>query len=376
MQDIILVARGEDALVFFSRQALFAPWILNHQTISLYNGNKALRRVAMALILSRADVQRCLSMAEAIAAMRVAFAALYTGQAEVQQRLAVDLPEQGVVLLMPALLQTTGRHAFGLKVITVAPQNPLRGMPRSYASVLLLDAMTGRTQAILEGGWLTAMRTGAVSGLATDLLARRDADVLALFGAGAQAPMQVLAIASVRPLREVRVVNRNDEHYQGLVASVQQLLGSACPPIHRARSAGDALAGASLIACATAASDPLFSWNDLSAGVHINAIGAFTPAMCEVDAETVAHARIVVDQREAALVEAGDLLQPLAAGRIAGPETWIELGALVTGAQAGRRTEDEVTFFKSVGIAVQDVAVASLVYAKALELGIGIEVEV
>ncbi len=330
----------------------------------------------MALILSRADVQRCLNMAEAIAAMRVAFRVLYTGGAQLPPRSMVELAEQGMALLMPSLLQTTGQSAFGLKVVTVMPRNPLRGMPRIYASVLLLDATTGRTLAMMEGGWLTAMRTGAVAGLATDLLARRDADVLALFGAGAQAPMQVLAIHTVRPLRVVRVVNRNDEHYQSLVGSLQQLLGAGCPPIRRAASAREALAGARLVACATAATEPLFHWDDVSAGAHINAIGAFTPTMCEVDAETLAHARIVVDQGEAALVEAGDLLQALAAGRIAGPETWTELGALVSGVEQGRRTEDEVTFFKSVGLAVQDVAVASLVYGKARELGIGVEVEV
>jgi alanine dehydrogenase len=175
-------------------------------------------------------------------------------------------------------------------------------------------------QAILEGGWLTAMHTGAVSGLATSLLARQNADVLALFGAGAQVPMQVLAIHTVRPLREVRVVNRNDEHYRQLVASLHTLLGPTCPTIHRAASAREALAGALLVACATTATAPLFHWSEVAGGAHINAIGAFTPQMCEVDAETVAHARIVVDERESALVEAGDLLQALASGRIAGAE--------------------------------------------------------
>src|SRR5712692_2855591 len=231
----------------------------------------------MALILSRVDVQRCLNMAEAITAMRVAFGALHHGQAQVQQRVVLDLPEQSAVLLMPSLLQTTEQQAFGLKVITFMPQNPSRGMPRLYASVLLLDAITGRTLAVLEGGWLTAMRTGAVSGLATDLLARRDAAVLALFGAGAQAPMQVLAIATVRPLREVRVVNRNDQHYEALVASLQAMLGATCPSIHRATSASEALLGASLVACATAATVPLFRWQDVALGTHFNAIGAFTP---------------------------------------------------------------------------------------------------
>ena len=330
----------------------------------------------MALILSRADIQRCLSMAEAIEAMRSAFGALSGGQAQAPQRMGVSLSEQGTALLMPSLLQTMGQHAFGLKVVTFMPRNPLRNLPRIFASVLLLDATTGKTQAILEGGWLTAMRTGAVSGLATSLLARQDSDILALFGAGVQAPMQVLAIHTVRPLREVRVVNRNDEHYQQLVTNLHALLGPTCPPIHRAASASEALEGVLLVACATSATVPLFRWSEVTPGAHINAIGAFTPEMCEVDAETLAHARIVVDERESALVEAGDLIQALATGRITGSETWIELGELVREVQPGRQEQEEVTFFKSVGIAVQDVAVALRVYSRARELGIGIDVDI
>jgi ornithine cyclodeaminase/alanine dehydrogenase-like protein (mu-crystallin family) len=328
------------------------------------------------LILSRDDLERCLDMKTAIDAMRLAFGALGTAEAQAPQRLAIPLAEQGLALLMPSLLQSEHDHSFGLKIVTVIPHNPLRNLPRISATVLLLDATTGRTLAIMEGNWLTAMRTGAVSGLAADLLAPQDADTLALFGAGKQAPAQVLAIHSVRPLREVRVVNRSDEHYSQLVAQLQTMLGSNCPLIRRANSSSEALAGASLVACATASTQPLFSWKEVAVGTHINAIGAFTPEMCEVDPETLAHARIVVDQREAALAEAGDLLQALAAGLIAGPETWIELGDLVKGTQTTRRTQDKVTFFKSVGVAVQDVATALYVYRKARALGIGIEIEV
>ncbi len=330
----------------------------------------------MALILSRTDIQRCLNMTEAIEAMRIAFGALSAGLAQVPQRMAVDLSEQGLALLMPSILQTSEQYAFGLKIVTAMPQNPLRNLPRIIASVLLLDATTGQTQAILEGGWLTAMRTGAVSGLATSLLARQDADILALFGAGVQAPMQVQAIHAVRPLQELRVVNRNEEHYHQFVINVQRLLGSSCPRISRASSAHAALSGALLVACATTATMPLFDWSDVTPGAHINAIGAFTPEMCEVDAETLAHARIVVDDRESALVEAGDLLQALSSGRISGAEDWIELGELVRGTQQGRQTADEVTFFKSVGIAVQDVAVALHIYTRARELGIGFEIDI
>ena len=330
----------------------------------------------MARILSRADIQHCLTMTDAIAAMRQAFTAFQTSRATMPNRSAIPLPEQATMLLMPSTLETAEQHMFGLKLVSVVPGNPPRGLPLIHASVLIVDAVTGKTLAIMEGGWLTALRTGAVSGMATDLLARRDADVLALFGAGAQAPMQAWAIHTVRPLREIRVVNRSEEHYQQLVATLQHLLGANCPSIRRVSSATDALHGALLVACATTATSPLFDWRDVEPGTHINAIGAFTPAMCELDPETLAHAHIVVDQRKAALSEAGDLLQPLAAGRIVGPQEWVELGEVVTGQHPVRQSSDDVTVFKSVGIAIQDVAVASMVYAKACEQGIGIEVEV
>ncbi len=251
----------------------------------------------MTLILSRTDMERCLDMTEVIDVMRLAFRALSTGSASAPQRQAINLSEQGLALLMPSLLQTAQQHAFGLKIITVMPRNPLRNMSLLSATLLLLDATTGQTLAIMEGNWLTAMRTGAVSGLATDLLARHDANMLALFGAGKQAITQVMAIHAVHPLSEVRVVNRSDEHFTQLRARLQTLLGPTCPPILRATSSGEALAGAMLVACATASTQPLFHRNEVAKGTHINAIGAFTPEMCEVDGETLAHARIVVDQR-------------------------------------------------------------------------------
>lgn len=330
----------------------------------------------MALILSRADLQRCLGMPAAITAMRSAFRALYAGQVQVPQRISVDISAQGLALLMPSLLTTPEQSAFGLKLLTSVSDNALRGLPRSFATILLLDGTTGQTLAIIEGGWLTAVRTGAVSGLATELLARPEADVLALFGAGAQAPAQVWAIHTVRPLREVRVVNRNDEHYEQLLHTLHQLLGAGCPPVSRAATVREALDGASLVVCATVSKTPLFSSQDVAPGTHINAIGAFTPEMCEVDPATLARARIVVDQREAAMVEAGDLLQALALGQISGPASWLELGQLVSGEQPGRQSPDEITFFKSVGLGIQDLTTALYVYERAREMGVGVEVEI
>jgi ornithine cyclodeaminase len=308
--------------------------------------------------------------------MRNAFSALHAGQVQMPQRTAVDLSAQGQALLMPSRLDTLAQATFGLKIITLVADNDQRGLPRSFATVLLLDSTSGRTLAIMEGRWLTTMRTGAVSGLATDLLARPDADVLALFGAGAQAPMQVWAIHTVRPLREVRVVNRNDKHYQQLVSVLKETLGETCPALVRAGNAHEALRGASLVACATASTAPLFHTRDIAPGTHINAVGAFTPEMCEVDPETLARARIVVDQREAALVEAGDLLQAHAAGRIAGADNWLELGQLVSGEQPGRQSAEEITCFKSVGLGIQDLTTAMQVYQRARAMGIGVEVDV
>lgn len=330
----------------------------------------------MALILSRHDLQRCLDMRAAIEAMRGAFRALHAGQVRMPQRSVVELSAQGQALLMPSRLDAPGQAAFGLKLITLVADNDQRGLPRSFATVLLLDAASGRTLAIMEGRWLTAMRTGAVAGLATELLARPDADVLALFGAGAQAPMQVRAVHTVRPLREVRVVNRSDEHYAQLVSELNEVLGKDCPRLVRAVDAHQALAGASLVACATASTAPLFHTRDIAPGTHINAVGAYTPEMCEVDAETLARARIVVDQRAAALVEAGDLLQAHAAGQIAGADTWLELGQLVSGEQPGRQSADEITCFKSVGLGIQDLFTAMQVYERASAQGIGVEVDV
>jgi ornithine cyclodeaminase len=330
----------------------------------------------MARILSRSDVQRCIGMPDALQAMRSAFLALEAGEARMPQRLSIELAEQGLALLMPSLLQTPERATFSVKLLTSVAGNAARGLPRSLATVLLLDAVSGRTLAILEGSWLTAVRTGAVSGLATALLARREADVLALFGAGAQAPAQVWAMQTVRPLREVRVVNRNAEHVAQLRRTLEHLLGETCPPLRHVASAQEALRGASLVVCATAATAPLFRVEDLAAGTHINAIGAFTPAMCEVDAATLARARIVVDQRAAALLEAGDLLQAFEQGQIAGAESWLELGQIVSGQLPARQFPEQITCFKSVGLAIQDLALALCVYTRACALGIGAEVDI
>lgn len=329
----------------------------------------------MALILSQNEVKQCVSMVDAIAAMRTAFQALAEGHALISQRSAAPLIGDGVALLMPSLLRTQTPPSFVVKCITVVPENFSRQLPLTSATMLLLDAETGQTLAVLSAGWPTAMRTGAVSGLATDLMARPDADILALFGAGGQAPFQAVAIHAVRPLREIRIVNRNPDHFNRCCQTIQALIGPGCPPIKHVALSAEALRGASLVACATTASSPLFAASEVEPGTHINAIGAFTPEMCELDAELLQQARIVVDQREAALAEAGDLLQALARDLIPAADTWTELGELLTGQSLTRLQPEDITVFKSVGLAVQDAAIAQLIYQRAREQNLGVNVE-
>lgn len=256
----------------------------------------------------------------------------------------------GVTLFMPAYLGRT--QDLGAKIVSFYGDNPRRGLPAISAVVLVFDSETGMPKALMDAGYLTALRTGAASGLATELLARRDATVLTIFGAGAQAPLQIDAIRCVRPIREVRVVSRRRESAQRLADQIQGVEVR----VFEDRSA--AVAGAHIIIAATTSTTPVFDGHDVEPGTHINGIGSYTPEMQEVDATVVQRAKIVVDSREAALAEAGDLIIPLRQKTIRQDQVYAELGEIVNGTKPGRTSDTEITFFKSVGVAVQDVAVA------------------
>lgn len=315
-------------------------------------------------ILSAADVRASLSMATAIAAMRDAFSQLAAGTAEMPLR--TPLPTSaGVTLFMPGYLRESG--ALAQKIVSVYAGNSARGLPVISGIVVVLDATTGQPRAILDGATVTAIRTGAASGLATDLLARPESEVLALFGAGGQAYDQVAAVCAVRPLREVRIVSAGGVRCQALAARLRAE-GIAA---RSERDPAAALHGADIIACATTSTAPLFADSDVAPGTHINAVGAFTPAMQEVPPETVARALVVIDQEAAARAEAGDLLKPLAAGRVTDDIFAREMGALLRGDLPGRRSPTQITLFKSVGLAAQDVAAASAALSHAEAAGIG-----
>ena len=323
-------------------------------------------------ILSAADVRRALPMREAIEVMKEAFRRLSQGDAVVPPRICLEVASRrGRALFMPAYLPAEDRMA--VKVVTLFDGNAALGLPRIQALVLLLDAGNGSPLAVMDGASLTAIRTGAASGVATELLARSDASVAAVFGAGVQGRTQLEALFCVRPIREVRVV---DPDPAAVEAFCREMSGKTGVPVKPASTAAQAVREADVICTATTSRVPVFSDGDLKPGVHINAIGSYQPEVREVPEATVARARIIVDHRQSARAEAGDLLIPLRAGLITEEHLAAELGEVLDGRKRGRTSLDEVTLFKSVGVAVQDLAAAARVFRLAREQGLGSEVAI
>ncbi len=309
-------------------------------------------------------IRTALPMEQAIEAMARAFAAYSRGKVQMPLRLRLPVPpHQAVVLHMPAYIHDEHGEALGVKIVSVYPRNPEKGHPLIYATVLLMEPDTGRPLAALEGTFLTAWRTAAASGLASRLLAREDSHVLAVFGAGAQARTQILAVCAVRPIERVWVYAPTRAHVEALIA---ELAGHGPVPqdLRAADSPAQALAEADIVCTATTSSTPVFDDRDLRPGIHINAIGSYTTEMVEIPLDTVARAFVVVDSREAALAEAGEIAQAVARGLLR-TEDLVELGEIVAGMQPGRTSRDQITLFKSVGLAVQDVAAAQAVWERA-----------
>jgi ornithine cyclodeaminase len=310
-------------------------------------------------ILSAADVNAALPMPKAITAMRRAFGQLSAGQSEapLRARLAV---EKGVTLLMPAYLKQS--REMGVKIVSVFAENPSLGLPVVNAAVLALDPQTGQPLALLEGNSLTAIRTGAGGGLAADLLARQNAATVALFGAGVQARAQLRALLAVRKITQVYLISRSRPSAEKLAAEIA--LWSDAPAVVLAESPRQAVQNADIVITATTSATPVFDGADLKPGTHITGVGSYTPQMQEVDAASVLRAKVVVDSREACLAEAGDIIIPNA-------PIHAELGEIVNGQKSGRQSAEEITFFKSVGVAAQDAAAAAAALAEAERLGLG-----
>ncbi len=303
------------------------------------------------LILSEHDVTNLLTMPECIAVMEDALAALARGEVHNPLRQAIRAPgAPGLLGLMPAW--RSGETPFyALKEVCVFPENPKRGLDTHLGAVILHSGETGEPLLIANAAAITAIRTAAVSAVATKLLAREDASVLAILGGGAQAKAHLQAIPLVRKIKEIRQYSRSG----GTVASAE-----------------DAVRGADIVVTATSSRVPILRREWLSPGVHINAVGSSIAAARELDGATVAAASLFVDRRESTVNEAGDYLFAVAEGSISGPEhIKAELGELLTGEREGRKSDDEITLFKSLGLAVEDLASAAFLYEKAQRLSRG-----
>jgi ornithine cyclodeaminase len=272
-------------------------------------------------------------------------------------RAVVPAARDGTLLVMPGRVTTPA--ALGAKLVTVFPGNSsTHGIaPVVQALVVLLDPATGTPSAVLDGTALTAIRTGAASGVATDLLARPDARRVAILGAGVQARTQLEAVRSVRHINSIALWSRTRAHAESFASELAAPAGFT-GDIRIARSAAEAVRAADIVCCATSSSEPVLHDADVAAGMHINAVGSFTPAMCEFDPEILGRSVVVVDQREAALSEAGEVIAAVRAGLVL-TEHLAELGAVITGAAPGRAEPHDITVFKSVGLAVQDLVAAA-----------------
>ncbi len=323
-------------------------------------------------ILDAADVRRALPMPVAIEGMKAAYGQLSIGGATIPLRSRIDVPgSDGITLIMPAYLPAD--DALAVKIVSVFPQNAARREPTIHAAVLALDPANGRPVALLEGSTLTAIRTGAGSGAATDLLASQSAGVVAIIGSGVQARTQLEAVCCVRDIREVWVYSPNPAH---VAAFASEMAGRGPIPatINVAGSAEEAVSRADIVCTATTSTTPVFPYHALRPGAHVNAVGSFTPQMQELDEQTIRAALLVVDSREAALEEAGELIMALQSGVIGPEHIHAELGEIVAGSRPGRQSADQITLFKSVGVAVQDAAAASIALQNAARDNLGVVV--
>ena len=313
-------------------------------------------------VLTRADVLALITMDDAIDAMARAFGRLSAGRVEMPARVGLTTGD-GISLFMPARLGGGGER--GAKIVSVFAGNRPQGLPGINGVIIMLDDETGLPAALMDAGELTAIRTGAAAGLAARLLSRPGSRVLTVFGAGAQAPRQIEAMRAVRPIEEVRVVSRGGESARRLASSLAGVVARAVA------NPAEAVDGADIIATVTTSGTPVFDGSVLAAGTHVSGSGSFTAETREIGGEVVVRARVVVEDRKAAREEAGDLVIPIGEGLVGPDVIDAELGEIVNGEAPGGRAGRDLTFFKSVGTAVQDVAVGAEVLRRAEAEGVG-----
>ncbi|MBM4441526.1 MAG: ornithine cyclodeaminase family protein [Candidatus Rokubacteria bacterium] len=324
------------------------------------------------LILGRADLEALLEPRALIEALAAAFAAHAAGRTRVPARTVMPVTDDGTLLVMPAAAATAEGPALGTKLVSVYTGNGGRGLPTIHATYILLDGETGAPLALLEGESLTGLRTGATSALAARHLARPDSRRLVCIGAGWQAGFQLLCLAALLPIAEVAVIGRDPARAEAFATTWTTRLGL---PVRVAADRVAAIAAADVITCATTSPTPVLDGRRLAPGAHVDLVGAFQPTAREADDETIRRTRVFVDQ-PGAIETAGDLAIPIERGVVGRSHVVGDLAQLVTGAVAGRTRPQEITLFKSVGFALEDLVAARLAYTRAKAQGRGREVTV
>lgn len=318
------------------------------------------------LYFSGDDLKAILTMEKCIDAMKSAFRALSSGEASMPLRTGLEMEaDNATALFMPVYLP--GISKVCVKTVTMARNNPAKGLPLIHAMIMVFDSSTGVPLAVMDGEVITAMRTGAVSGLATSLLARRDASTAAIIGTGTQGETQLEAVCKVRNIRKAYVFDMQADRANAFAMKMEEKLNIEVV----AAGSAATLQNADVICTATSSNTPVFEDFHIKSGTHINGVGSYKPDMAEIPPKTIARAKVVVDQMQGCLAEAGDLIQPIQQGIITQDHIHGELGELVTGKIASRENDDEITVFKSVGVAVQDLITANLVLKIAQEKDLG-----
>lgn len=320
------------------------------------------------LILTHAEVEELLPVGECIPVMAEALADLARGNVYQPLRMIITPPDaKGDMALMPSY-RSGERAAYGVKTVCFFPGNPAIGLDSHQGSVMLFSGETGELVALMNASAITAIRTAAVSGVATQLLARADANELAIIGSGVQARAHIEAMACVRPIKRARVASFRFENARKFADE----FGQRCSfPIEAVENVESAVRGANLIVTATTAAEPILKLEWISRGAHLNVVGSSIPATREVDTATMAAASLFVDRRESTINEGGDYLFALREGAIGPNHIKAEIGELLIGAKSGRASPDEITLFKSLGLAVEDLASADYLYRKAMRTGAG-----
>jgi ornithine cyclodeaminase/alanine dehydrogenase-like protein (mu-crystallin family) len=321
------------------------------------------------LAISGKDVLDCFPMKDAIEVMRPAFSSISNPDNSIPQRTILEMPnENAEALIMPVYDKQDER--FAIKVAAINKDNPSTKLPLIHSLLLLFNSVTGEPMAILDAETITAIRTGAASGLATEILARKNSSVAAIFGAGVQARYQLEAICTVREIKHVQLFNINTE---GSIRFITEMASKQNVIIEMTENTSG-LKNADIICTATTSSLPLFEDKDIAGGTHINAIGSYKPDVREVPSLTVKRAKVIVDSKSSCLKEAGDLIIPIKEGIIKEDHIYAELGEIISGKYKPRVNDNEVTLFKSVGNAVQDLSSAMYIFNKAKDLGLGEEI--